>query len=72
MLDYIASKGLVRITIDHVEQAINSLLGEERFIEPRFRKRRRVGSLLFFAGSMADHCMPKMFLVSKRRCTSCW
>jgi len=34
VLDYIASKGLGGITIDHVEEAINSLLGEDRFIEP--------------------------------------
>ncbi len=34
VLDYIAAKGMVAITIDHVEEAINSLLGEDRFIEP--------------------------------------
>ena len=34
VLDYIASKGMIMVTIDHVEQAINSLLGEDRFIEP--------------------------------------
>ena len=34
VLDYIARKNMVGITIDHVEQAINELLGEDRFIEP--------------------------------------
>ena len=34
VLDYIASKGMVVLIIDHVEDAINSLLGEDRFIEP--------------------------------------
>ncbi len=34
VLDYIASKGMVGITIDDVEDAINGLLGEDRFIEP--------------------------------------
>ena len=34
VLDYIASKGMIGINIDHVEQAINELLGEDRFIEP--------------------------------------
>jgi hypothetical protein len=34
ILDYIARKGMCGITIDHVEQAINELLGEDRFIEP--------------------------------------
>jgi hypothetical protein len=34
VLDYIARKGMVGVTIDHVEQAINELLGEDRFIEP--------------------------------------
>jgi len=34
VLDYIASKGLVSITVDVVEEAINELLGEDRFIEP--------------------------------------
>ena len=34
VLDYIAKQGKVRITIDHVEEAINSLLGEDRFQEP--------------------------------------
>jgi len=34
VLDYIAQKGMVAITIDHVEDAVNSLLGEDRFIEP--------------------------------------
>ena len=34
VLDFIAQKGMVGITIDHVEEAINELLGEDRFIEP--------------------------------------
>ena len=34
VLDYIASKGMVGIMVDVVEQAINELLGEDRFIEP--------------------------------------
>ena len=34
VLDYIASKDMVGITVDVVEQAINEQLGEERFIEP--------------------------------------
>jgi hypothetical protein len=34
ILDYIASKGMVSINIDVVEEAVNSLLGEDRFIEP--------------------------------------
>ena len=34
VLDYMAEKRMVGISVDHVEQAINSLLGEERFIEP--------------------------------------
>jgi hypothetical protein len=34
VLDYIASKGMVGITVDVVEQAVNELLGEHRFIEP--------------------------------------
>ena len=34
VIDYIASKGMVGITIDNVEEAINGLLGEDRFIEP--------------------------------------
>ena len=34
VLDHIASKGMVGITVDCVEQAINGLLGEDRFIEP--------------------------------------
>lgn len=34
VLDYIASKGMVTITVDVVEMAINELLGEDRFIEP--------------------------------------
>lgn len=33
VLDHIASKGMVGITVDVVEQAINGLLGEDRFIE---------------------------------------
>jgi hypothetical protein len=34
VLDYIAAKGMVSITVDVAEQAINELLGEDRFIEP--------------------------------------
>jgi len=34
VLDYIAQEGLVGITVDVVEDAINGLLGEDRFIEP--------------------------------------
>jgi hypothetical protein len=34
VLDYIASKGMIGINIDVGEDAINSLLGEDRFIEP--------------------------------------
>jgi hypothetical protein len=34
VLDYIAQKGLVSITVDVVEQAVNESLGEDRFIEP--------------------------------------
>ena len=34
VLDYIASKAMVGITIDNVEDAINTLLGQDRFIEP--------------------------------------
>ena len=34
VLDYIAQESLVGLTIDHVETAINELLGEDRFIEP--------------------------------------
>jgi hypothetical protein len=34
VLDYIASKEMCHITIDHVELAINELLGQDRFIEP--------------------------------------
>jgi hypothetical protein len=34
VLDYIAQNGIVSITIDAVEEAVNSLLGEDRFIEP--------------------------------------
>jgi len=34
VLDYMASKNMVGITIDHTEDAINELLGEDRFIEP--------------------------------------
>ena len=33
VLDYIAQKAMARITIDHVETAINELF-EDRFIEP--------------------------------------
>ena len=34
VLDHIANKSMVTITVDHVEAAINELLGEDRFIEP--------------------------------------
>jgi excinuclease UvrABC helicase subunit UvrB len=34
VLDYIAQKGIVSITVDVVELAINELFGEDRFIEP--------------------------------------
>ena len=34
VLDYIAQKNLVSLTIDHVETAINERFGEDRFIEP--------------------------------------
>ena len=34
VLDYIATEAFVGLTIDHVETAINDLLGEDRFIEP--------------------------------------
>lgn len=34
VLDHIASKGMVSVTVDVVEQAVNELLGEDRFIEP--------------------------------------
>jgi hypothetical protein len=34
VLDYIASKGMVGVTIENVEEAINELLGEDRFQEP--------------------------------------
>jgi len=34
VLDYIGNKGMVSITVDTVEQAVNELLGEDRFIEP--------------------------------------
>ena len=34
VLDYIVSKGMCGVTNDHVEEAVNSLLGEDRFIEP--------------------------------------
>ena len=34
VLDYIAQKGMVAITIDHVEEAINERFGQDRFIEP--------------------------------------
>ena len=34
VLDYIASKAMISITLDNVEVAINELLGEDRFIEP--------------------------------------
>ena len=34
VLDYIARQGMVSITVDVVEQAVNELLGEDRFIEP--------------------------------------
>ena len=34
VLDYIAEKNMVVVTIDVVENAINELLGWDRFIEP--------------------------------------
>lgn len=34
VLDYIAQQKMVVVTIDHVENAINDLLGWDRFIEP--------------------------------------
>ena len=34
VLDYIAEKQMVLVTIDYVEDAINELLGWDRFIEP--------------------------------------
>ncbi len=34
VLDYIAEQKMVEVTIDVVEEAINSLLGWDRFIEP--------------------------------------
>jgi hypothetical protein len=34
VLDYIASEGMVGITVDVVEDAVNQLLGQDRFIEP--------------------------------------
>ena len=34
VLDYIAEKKMVAVTIDVVEDAINELLGWDRFIEP--------------------------------------
>jgi len=34
VLDHLAHTGAVKLTIDHVEDAINTLLGEDRFIEP--------------------------------------
>jgi hypothetical protein len=34
VLNYIARTEVVGITIDHVEDAINSTFGEDRFIEP--------------------------------------
>ena len=34
VLDYIAEKQMVMVTIDVVEDAINELLGWDRFIEP--------------------------------------
>ena len=34
VLDYIGSKGMAGVTVDCVEEAINELLGEDRFIEP--------------------------------------
>jgi hypothetical protein len=34
VLDYIAEQKMVVLTIEHVEKAINELLGWERFIEP--------------------------------------
>lgn len=34
VLDYIQQQGMVGITIEHVEEAINRVYGEDRFIEP--------------------------------------
>jgi len=34
VLDYIATQGMMKITADHVEEAINTVYGEDRFIEP--------------------------------------
>ena len=34
VLDYIADQNLIGLTVDHVEQAINEHLGEDRFFEP--------------------------------------
>jgi hypothetical protein len=34
VLDYTAGKSLVSITVDVVEEAVNSLLDEDRFLEP--------------------------------------
>lgn len=34
VLDYIAQQKMVVVNIDHVENAINDLLGWDRFIEP--------------------------------------
>ena len=34
VLDYIARNRMVSITVDVVEEAVNELLGEDRFIEP--------------------------------------
>ena len=34
VLDYIGEKQMVAIIVDTVEEAINSLLGQDRFIEP--------------------------------------
>ena len=34
VLDYIARKSMVGLNVDVVEEAINSLLGEDRFQEP--------------------------------------
>ncbi len=48
VLDYIARKSVVGITVDHVETAINELLGEDRFIEPERLSRKKGCSDPFF------------------------
>ena len=34
VLDYIADRQMVMVTVDVIEAAINELLGEDRFVEP--------------------------------------